>query len=1679
MNIRLRFSASSLLLTIVFVLAAVSPCLAQQDALNESGFKAYGSYQNGDIDSINMVNLKPTIVIPLLSYPQLGSLHFGFDIVYHLPVFVPDVECPPDHPTHDTCSATYGANTGISIEPDFVYENDPSGTADPNTGSYSLVQGPGIAQHTMRSINAPLGSFLGDWLSSDGTAIRTHYTQTSQGGVLTTTSTMTDADGISYQQPSGGRLFGASPVLATDPNGNTITANLSASPNDQGVIVGWTDSVGRKVPYIDALFVNPVPPELSTSLTQDYSGCTGALPTVKAYLWNVPGEGGSTVQYKVCYVSLTFTTTTIPTCSAPNCSATTIPFLSIQSIVLPHEEGSPAPTWTFTYDQAGGYADLKSITLPTGGVITYTWGNNTYCSTSSFGWSSMSRAISKRTVDAKDGSGPQPWTYQQITAGQGQPLITTVTDPLGNVTVHTLTPQAGYCALYETQTDQYQGASLLLKSVETTYSYTIDPQSTLSPALTRIFNVVPQTKKTTLKSIGSSHVKQVSYTYDSGVVGNQTQLLYGQVTRQQETDFGNSSPGTVLKQTNSSYLWQSNPSYQTANLINFPCLATIYSGSTTTSQPNCAVPSVQSNQVAQTQYAYDENNGSPQGVRGNNTSVTRWLSGGTSPREQRVFTPEGMPYIAKDPAGNSTTTTYDSSGLFPKTVERPMTNGVHHIDGYTYDLETGLLQNQTDENGQITSYNYDGLRRITGITYPSAGGTETYDYNDASPNPSFTYTRSITASQPYTSLGQVDGLGRKILQQVTSDGNNKTVTTYDALGRVASISDPYRSTTDFTYGKATFYTYDALGRKIVRKNPDASTNQWCYDGITVNSTLQTDCKSTLNLSSQATASWIDYYDETGRHWQQLTDGFGRLTAVMEPEATVTPSLQTDYQYDALDNLLKVDQWGGATGSTGNRLRLFTYDSLSRLTYACNPESIPSASSCTASGPWSDTYTYDANGNLHTRIDARLDTRPGVPPNSYLTTTYSYDVLNRITNKVYTNDPQNTPGVVYFYDLATSGWGWPAGQQPQTNLIGRLAGISVGSPNAWILYGYDAMGRKTLKSECLPRDCGNNHHDMRYQYDLAGDMTFYDRGTDLDRNTANPNQGYYFGGFTIGYDGGGNIKSVTADTPDTNHPALILGNAVYTPFGSLSTAQMVGVYLQTRSYDVRGRYTGVYVSNTATQPIWNTTTGYFTNGSVSSSTDTWNGSWSYLYGNTNRLAQAIGPNFTLAHTYDHWGNRTSQLITAGSGTAAQAPQWSHGYNANNRQAAGLTYDAAGNVTYDGFHTYTYDAENRINSVDGATTTYGYDGENNRVVVLKNGVIQTEFLYDFQGRLMTEIGLDFKAARANIYVGNKLFAEDAPDPYLTSMTTATLLRITDQVGTLRARWDEGSNWVGACSSLAFGDAVNCNVSPSDMQFTGKQRDSESGLDYFGARYYNSTGGRFMSPDWSAKGEPVPYAKLDNPQTLNLYSYDHNDPLSLIDPDGHCDSGTWCNLVQRFANWANGLGFHTDSQVESILHQDNLFLRQHGIPTEGLTGAAVMKTFQTYTRRNLNGGSPYSGRTSGTGDPLENIAKRNRYQPKAGTYGPAELDKSSMNPDAIRGREQQNMDANGGARSEGGTSGNAIRGISKSNPNIDGYMRAAQEEFGDGPLALGDHSLEPGIAGSDVGGAGCGWSGQESCE
>jgi RHS repeat-associated protein len=101
------------------------------------------------------------------------------------------------------------------------------------------------------------------------------------------------------------------------------------------------------------------------------------------------------------------------------------------------------------------------------------------------------------------------------------------------------------------------------------------------------------------------------------------------------------------------------------------------------------------------------------------------------------------------------------------------------------------------------------------------------------------------------------------------------------------------------------------------------------------------------------------------------------------------------------------------------------------------------------------------------------------------------------------------------------------------------------------------------------------------------------------------------------------------------------------------------------------------------------------------------------------------------------------------------------------------------------------------------------------------------------------------------------------------------ITDSAGVIKAESDYYP-WGG---ELQF-----VNNDSNHYKFTGKERDTETGLDYFGARYYSNGLGRWVSADWSATPVPVPYANFGDPQSLNLYGYVKNIPTTNADLDGH---------------------------------------------------------------------------------------------------------------------------------------------------------------------------------------------------
>jgi RHS repeat-associated protein len=118
------------------------------------------------------------------------------------------------------------------------------------------------------------------------------------------------------------------------------------------------------------------------------------------------------------------------------------------------------------------------------------------------------------------------------------------------------------------------------------------------------------------------------------------------------------------------------------------------------------------------------------------------------------------------------------------------------------------------------------------------------------------------------------------------------------------------------------------------------------------------------------------------------------------------------------------------------------------------------------------------------------------------------------------------------------------------------------------------------------------------------------------------------------------------------------------------------------------------------------------------------------------------------------------------------------------------------------------------------------------------------------------------------------------------------------------------------------VGKTTSNNHYKMTCKERDTESGLDYYGARYYGSTMGRFMSPDWAAKPATVPYAEFGDPQSLNLYSYTRNSPIIRVDGDGHDANGMLARPGQG-GILATGDGGSADDRYDVTTTYENTYV------------------------------------------------------------------------------------------------------------------------------------------------------------
>jgi RHS repeat-associated protein len=261
---------------------------------------------------------------------------------------------------------------------------------------------------------------------------------------------------------------------------------------------------------------------------------------------------------------------------------------------------------------------------------------------------------------------------------------------------------------------------------------------------------------------------------------------------------------------------------------------------------------------------------------------------------------------------------------------------------------------------------------------------------------------------------------------------------------------------------------------------------------------------------------------------------------------------------------------------------------------------------------------------------------------------------------------------------------------------------------------------------------------------------------------------------------------------------------------------------------------------------------------------------YGYDGVNRLVTAAeGTAWWQSNESGQWGNRWVSG-QAGLPPDGETPISESAFDPWTNRINDGNYDDAGNRTVYGAYALAYDGENRLKTASrtvGEPITYEweYDGEGRRVLMKTNGTPSTLFVYDATGQLAAEYG------------GPK----DGGTWYLG----------VDHLGSTRLMVQEGTqgpdevrryDYLPDGPELLAGDRtveLGYGLAGPRLRFTGRERDVETGLDFFGARYFSGAQGRFTSPDPVI----VTPARMQDPQRFNLYAYARNNPFKFIDPRG----------------------------------------------------------------------------------------------------------------------------------------------------------------------------------------------------
>lgn len=261
-----------------------------------------------------------------------------------------------------------------------------------------------------------------------------------------------------------------------------------------------------------------------------------------------------------------------------------------------------------------------------------------------------------------------------------------------------------------------------------------------------------------------------------------------------------------------------------------------------------------------------------------------------------------------------------------------------------------------------------------------------------------------------------------------------------------------------------------------------------------------------------------------------------------------------------------------------------------------------------------------------------------------------------------------------------------------------------------------------------------------------------------------------------------------------------------------------------------------------------------------------------YDALDRLAGTRGQWGRINYRYDSVGNRVEKDV---NGEIV-----GYRYRGANNQLGSVVHDRNGNIIEDEKHRYVYDSENRLIEVwsgDHRVAAYKYDAFGRRISKTDSSGNTTYYAYGEGLEVLTEFKENALPEHDYIYAGNSRVARVDFDG--SGFHEDTFFYHTDHIGSSISVTDRITDQVWDNEYLPYGDSAKEQIhgfTDVDHQFSSKELDENTGLYYFGARYYNPGIGRFMSVDPAG-------IDITNPQSWNRYAYVRNNPYTYVDPDG----------------------------------------------------------------------------------------------------------------------------------------------------------------------------------------------------